>query len=272
MPMPPMPVTSMSEPALFDHIVGVLGLALPIFGALTVRKTIQEAEFDRKDRLIGFWANGAILFGIGGLVVLAWWLADRGSPGLTQSPQNLLVANTLITLYMAYYLYEFWRSIHSEAARAKARASMEKNTPFMPRSWGELPHALFLCAAAGLGEELLFRAHLIAWVQAIGGDHPIVTVLAVGVPGLLFALAHRYQDNRAVVHIAIMAWTFGAYFLLTGSILLLVVLHFLVDAFGSVLGILLMPKEPVGADTAAGNTAAQDTAVSSAPANGSGAT
>lgn len=248
MPMPSMPMTSMAEPALFDHIVGVLGIAFPILGALTVRKTIQETKFDRKDRINGFWANGAILFGIGGLVVLAWWLADRGSPGLTQSPQNQLVANTIIAVYLAYYVYDVWHSTHSKAARAKARAGMKKNTPFMPRSWGELPHALFLCAAAGVGEELLFRAHLIAWIQAIGGDHPIVTVLAVGIPGLLFALAHRYQENRAVVHIAIMAWVFGTYFLLTGSILLLVVLHFLVDAFGSVLGILLIPEDPAAAD------------------------
>jgi len=259
-------MTHMVEPALLDHVVGILGIALPAFGALTTRKTIQEAEFDRRDRINGFWANGAILFGIGGLVLLAWWLADRGSPGLTQSPQNQLLANTLIAVYLGYYVYDVWHSTHSMAARAKARAGMRKNTPFMPRSWGELPPALFLCAAAGVGEELLFRAHLIAWIQAIGGDHPIVTVLAVGIPGLLFALAHRYQENRAVVHIAIMAWVFGTYFLLTGSILLLVILHFLFDAIGSVLAVILCPEETPKEESGDPETP------TSAPPNGSGAT
>lgn len=242
-----MSATTMTDPALFDHLLAALGLGFPILGALTVRKAVQSTEFDRRARITGFWANGAILFGAGGLVLLAWWLADRGTPGFVYPLENQALATSLIALYMGFYAYDGWRSIHSPEAREKSRRRLRETTPFMPGSWNELPHGLFLCAAAGVGEELLFRAHLITWIQAVGGGHAIVDALAVGIPGLLFALAHRYQENSAVVHIAGMSWVFGIYFLLTGSIVLLVVLHFLIDALGCVMGIMLCREVPEAA-------------------------
>ena len=144
MPATTLALTLMSEPGLLDHILAALGLGPPLFGALSTRKAMQETVYDRETRISCFWANGAILYAIGGLVFLGWWLADRGSPGLTQDPQNLAIANTLIAAYVAYYAYDVWRSIHSREARDASRIRMEKTTPFMPRSWGELPHALVL--------------------------------------------------------------------------------------------------------------------------------
>ncbi len=59
----------------------------------------------------------------------------------------------------------------------------------------------------------------------------------------MFAFGHLYQGEKAVMKILLMAILFGWIFLLTNSLLLLILIHFLVDVLGGYLAYSLLKNE-----------------------------
>jgi membrane protease YdiL (CAAX protease family) len=68
-------------------------------------------------------------------------------------------------------------------------------------------------------------------------------MFAVAVPAFAFAIAHFYQGAKAVVKIFVLAIFFGYMFILSGSLLLVMILHILVDAIGGLLTIKYMKDD-----------------------------
>jgi membrane protease YdiL (CAAX protease family) len=70
------------------------------------------------------------------------------------------------------------------------------------------------------------------------------------IPAFFFAIAHFYQGSRAVLKIFILAAVFGYVFIYSGSLLVVMILHFLVDAIGGLLTMKYIKEEndeePVG--------------------------
>lgn len=91
------------------------------------------------------------------------------------------------------------------------------------RGRGAVP-VLVVAALAGLGEELLFRGVLQAWLAGVAGPWPAV-VLA----GVAFGLAH-YLSPAYFVLATGMGLYLGALYQLTGDLLLPVLVHALYDA------------------------------------------
>lgn len=85
-----------------------------------------------------------------------------------------------------------------------------------------------LSALAGLGEELLFRGVLQAWLAGVSGPWS-----AVVLGGLAFGLAH-YLSPAYFVLATCMGLYLGALYQLTGNLLLPVLVHALYDAFAIV--------------------------------------
>lgn len=101
----------------------------------------------------------------------------------------------------------------------------------LPRTRGELPYGAALSVSAGVFEELLFRLGLPALVFAVTGDAVVAFVGAT----LLFGLLHAYQGPLGVLFSAILGAIFVALYLVTGSIVVPIVLHVLIDLRSMVL-------------------------------------
>lgn len=117
----------------------------------------------------------------------------------------------------------------------------------LPRTRGELPYGAGLSVSAGIFEELLFRLGLPALVFAVTGDALVAFLGAT----LLFGLLHVYQGPIGVVFSAVLGAIFVALYLVTGSILVPIVLHTVIDLRSMVLipialGRVLRPTESVG--------------------------
>ena len=111
----------------------------------------------------------------------------------------------------------------------------------MPVSRAELAPYALLAVSAGVCEEVLFRGHLIRYVQAMVEGVSLAPVIAVGLPALVFALVHLYQGWRAVAKIGFGSAVLGAIFLLSGSLWVCMALHIAIDLVGGVLALRLGP-------------------------------
>lgn len=108
----------------------------------------------------------------------------------------------------------------------------------LPRTRGELPYGAALSLNAGVFEELLFRLGLPALVFAVTGN---ALAAFVGTT-LMFGLLHVYQGPLGVLFSTIVGVVFAGLYLVTGSILVPIVLHTLVDLRSMVLIPLVIGK------------------------------
>ena len=95
----------------------------------------------------------------------------------------------------------------------------------LPRNRAELPHGAALSINAGVVEELLFRLALPALIFGFTGN----SVVAIVVSLVVFGLLHVYQGVWGVVGSMILGALLMAIYLATGSILLAIVAHALID-------------------------------------------
>lgn len=95
----------------------------------------------------------------------------------------------------------------------------------LPRTRGELIYGAGLAINAGVVEELLFRLGLPALIFGIFGNG----LIAFGVASLLFGLLHIYQGLPGVLGATLLGILFSVVYLLTGSIVVVIVLHAVID-------------------------------------------
>jgi membrane protease YdiL (CAAX protease family) len=69
------------------------------------------------------------------------------------------------------------------------------------------------------------------------------TFLSILLPAFVFSVAHFYQGVKAVVKIFILAIIFGYIFIYSGSLLIVMILHLLVDAIGGLLTMKYMKED-----------------------------
>jgi len=101
----------------------------------------------------------------------------------------------------------------------------------LPRTRGELRYGAALSLSAGVFEELLFRLGLPALVFAVTGNALAAFLGAT----LLFGVLHLYQGPLGILFSTILGGVFVGLYLVTGSIVVPIVLHALVDLRSMVL-------------------------------------
>jgi membrane protease YdiL (CAAX protease family) len=234
-----------SPPTLVDHLLAVVyGAVLPLAGVLR-RAPLRGESLDRDERVAVAWNGAAALAVMGATVLAAWWWREGGFAGLglTEAPAlgtpgTRSAALGLTAGFLLLYAAHLTWHLATPARRAATRARWERDTPFMPRTAGELPHFAVLSVAAGVFEELVFRGFLVSYLLLFTG--PDLAWLAVALPAVAFGLAHLYQGAGAAAFVALMACLFGALFLATGSLWIGIVLHAGVDLLAALLGVRML--------------------------------
>lgn len=172
-------------------------------------------------------ANVAVSQGLLALILLAGaWYAriPAGALGLAKrSPATLLAGAGLgLALYLANEvgatLADRFGIGHSEHLR-------ELLAPDDPPGWALLL-VVVLPVIAGF-EELLFRAVLVGVVPAAYGVSPWVMV---GVSSVAFGVGHGAQGRGGIAVTGLLGAVLGAAFVVTGSLLAVVVAHYLINA------------------------------------------
>jgi membrane protease YdiL (CAAX protease family) len=97
----------------------------------------------------------------------------------------------------------------------------------LPRTAAERRLFTLVGVTAGLCEEWLYRGFFLAVVAALAGGVP--TGVLVLVAAVAFGLAHAYQGRAGIVTTGVLGGIMAAVYLDTGSLLLPVVLHAVID-------------------------------------------
>ena len=130
------------------------------------------------------------------------------------------------------------------ALLAAARALRIRERPLirflLPRTSSEKIAFAGLSVSAGIAEELVFRAFLIAALLKAGATLPAAVALGVAV----FALSHAYQGVAGVARVALLGGLLTAPMLLTGSVYPAMIAHAALDLLaGLVLADWLAPED-----------------------------
>jgi len=187
-------------------------IALPLLKTVTYRKT-----------MVHLWLPTLLL-----LVLVSCNALNLSDIGLTWQwhlPNQLAVVATVLTV--AYFLVALKRLDSSSKARQAMMKQMDHVRWFMPTTKKESHYFILgVAVSAGICEELLFRAYLLF---TLGQLMPIY--LAVLVSSIAFGLGHIYQGWGHVVRIGIYGGAMALAYLVTGSIIMPILFHVIVDMF-----------------------------------------
>lgn len=225
-----------------DHILFILiGLVIPFISIAQGKPDMSEIEFTPKQKIALYYSNGMIMWLASFFIVGAWIYYKRdlldfgfGLPVLT--PTVLLLTFTFIILYIGDLFFETYNPLRKQDTKDK----LIENTPFLPINNTELAHFTFAAFTAGVCEEIIFRAFFINYLLAFSGHTVVGQWSAILLPALLFSVVHIYQGHKAVLKILLAGVLFGLIYYLSGSLLIVVLLHFLMDMISAYIGMRLL--------------------------------
>lgn len=248
----------MHSPTLFDHALAVLlGVLLPLCTALAQRPAPVERTLNAANRVATYWANGAALWVLAGLVVGCWLLAGRtlialglAAPAVDALPMGALLGGAVV----AFYALDLWLKVGTPERLARTRERWRRDLAIMPENRAELRHFAFVAWSAGVCEEIAFRGHLVPYVRSFTGPSLFGSALAVMLPALPFAAVHLYQGAREASKTIVLAVLFGILLLATGSLWIPIGLHVSIDLASAVVGLRYGRAADAGADGCDGGT------------------
>lgn len=217
------------EPTMLEHGFIALVVLAGLYAVFRGQPAAKSIEWDTPKRIGMYISNGLVLMLVGGVTLGVWALAGRplADIGLrlgVASPAGIGLALLFIVIFGLESRYRL-----SPKRIAQSIADWKRDTPFMPTNGKEFSYSLFLALNAGIHEEILFRGFLIPYIMSFTGSTVAGQAAAVTIPAVGFALAHLYQSWRSVGLIFVLSLMFGGIYLLTGSLLIPMVLHVLLD-------------------------------------------
>lgn len=216
----------------WDHLVAVVICVFAPAIAFSSRKVnLADIRFTSEDK-IRLYHNNALLLSIFGLVVITTWrmggktLFDIG----LVSPQWDPWVPLLILCVILFYALDIFFQYGLKRWREKTFEKINPTFTITPTDKRELSHFMFLALAAGVGEEIIFRGFLIHYLVSWTGNTPEGLFAAALFSSALFAYLHGYQGYKAVIKIFFLALLFAGIFVMSRSLLPVVILHTIIDA------------------------------------------
>ncbi|MGY2064076.1 CPBP family intramembrane glutamic endopeptidase [Blastococcus sp. SYSU DS0619] len=180
-----------------------------------------------------------------GLAVVAFvvWLAapgvDAAAVGLVwprewPGPGSAAVV-VLVLLFVVASTRQLRSGVLLEMARPARRPGEGRHAEppgqstlaLLPRTADERRLFTVVGITAGVCEEWLYRGFFLAVVAAVAGGAPSLVLVVVA--AVAFGLAHAYQGRAGIVLTGVLGGVMAALYLDTGSLLLPVLLHALID-------------------------------------------
>ena len=226
----------------FDHILALfLVIILPLM-SIKSDKISQELIESLPPKKHLFYTNGLMLI-IGALLVLTSWnVSERqwtelGISFPVLSGNVLILTAVLVFIYLLDIIFGWFKQKYQNER-------LQEMSYVIPANWKEYRHYIFLAFAAGISEEVIFRGFLITYLSHFLSIVQYGDFLSVLIPAVVFSLSHLYQGWWAVFKIMVIAILLGFIFLLSGSLLIVVIIHVLIDLISGMMGVFGQAEQP----------------------------
>jgi membrane protease YdiL (CAAX protease family) len=228
-----------------DYLLGfILIILLPIYSLYTGPKSFHNLLITKSFKKQIYFGNSSVLW-IGCIIILSVWFftARNGrSIGFAQPDMSdCYIWCPLLIVFLILYTWEILNKTRSQEARLEARRHWLKYTPFMPQDREEAIQFLYVSVAAGFCEEIIFRFYITTVIFSFMVSFGGTIMQAIFISSLVFAISHAYQGVKSGVKIFFLALVFCLICYYTGSIIIPIFLHFLVDAVGGYLSYKMYP-------------------------------
>jgi uncharacterized protein len=232
-------------PAALSAVVvaGYLVLGEPVVGHVLHRRFEGRLRADGGARRSFYRRLLVLEWGLAVLALVVWLSA----PGVTAAgvglrwpqewPGPVAGAAALLTLAFVVVstralrsgaLAEAAEQAHRRPGEGRhAEPSVHATLALLPRTRGERRLFTLVGVTAGVCEEWLYRGFFLAVVAALAGGLP--TPVLVAVAALAFGVAHAYQGVAGVLTTGVLGAVLAGLYLDTGSLLLPVLLHVVID-------------------------------------------
>lgn len=223
-------------PDLTDNLLVLLyGWLLPFLSGVRAKEALAGVRMTEALRRRFYLANSLFLLLSACPIALSWAWHERPFETLgfirglaADSPSPWIWA--LTALLVALYLADLGWNIRATRRDPSMAAELEEKVPFLPRRHADMPAYLFMCASAAVSEELVYRGFMVAYFLPAYNGREGIPYLAATVPALLFSLAHLYQGWQAVAKILLLSILLACIYMLSGSLWLVIGIHFAIDA------------------------------------------
>ena len=232
-------------PLWADHVLAfIFGIAIPVYTAYKRPKDLAGRHFESHQKKQIYLTNSLSLFLMALVVFVVWLLFKRPLADLGfKQIINVTAVWWLVVMFILLYVIDTGIAITSKENLEKTFSAKNSKTPFMPTKRHELPLYFLMCFSAGVFEEIIFRGFLVTYCLYLFSGLNDPEFWAVIIPAAVFSIAHYYQGKKAVLKIFILSILFGFIFIWSASLLLVMLLHFLVDAAGGLLTLKYMKEE-----------------------------
>ncbi len=230
------------EMKVYDHVLAVIICILaPILAFTSRRITTEDIELSSDEKIRLYHGNGLLLIVFAIIVSTIWRLPGRPLQGLGLDlvhPNPYLLF--LILAIILFYFTDIYLQYGTRKFRERTLERRQKTLSFIPANSRELFHFIFLAFAAGLGEEIIFRGYLINYLLYWTGNDMTGVLIACFFSSSLFAMLHGYQGPVSIVKIFLLALLFSAIFILTHSLIIIILIHIFIDMLSGIIGIYIL--------------------------------
>jgi len=212
-------------------------LAMPIAEAIKEKKSKSIVK-EKKRQGINYYRTIAWLWCLAVVVFImsligSISLADLGFRAISFNHNIWFTAITLAVsgLMFVHSLCTLILSLASKKFREKKKAELANDdvaSSILPRTKKEKLMFVLLSFSSGICEELVFRGFMAFLLLAVFPEIPIFLIVLM--PNVLFGIGHLYQGWQGVIQTAVVGAIFMCLFLVTNSLIPVMVLHFIINA------------------------------------------
>lgn len=227
-----------------DHLIAlVICLVAPVMALSSRQVKDEEFVFEPEDKIRLYHSNALLLVVFALIVVTVWRVPGRALSGLGFTwPEWNANVMWLVLAIIFFYGMDFFFRYGTRKWRQRSLRQNEGAIQFVPVDFKELGHFLLLAVAAGVCEEIIFRGFLMNYLLLWTGITTTGVIASAICSSALFAFLHGYQGYVAMIKIFLLSLLFAGIFIMSKSLILVMIIHTLIDAISGWLGIYLLKE------------------------------
>jgi membrane protease YdiL (CAAX protease family) len=192
--------------------------------------------YNSRQKRAFYFATSLSLFIMAAIVVAVWLIFKRplSAIGLTINV-DIRSAIWLVIAFVLIYAIDTIGTVTTPKKIAALQTELEKRTPFMPTKKEELSGYVLLCVCAGVFEEIVYRGYLVTYFGHLFREADYQQTLSVVLPAFVFSISHFYHSVKNIIKAFVLAVLLGYIFVKSGSLVIVMALHFLMNLIGGLL-------------------------------------